>query len=104
MTVEQFAQTYHGRTRRDECGETIIPGKLWKAQPKVGRMYGHQIYEHGDGRFGVLLMFDTPGKWTNAKKKLRAAGCTVRQNGETEGTALFDPEDKTQARFALKIT
>ena len=93
MTVEQFAETYYGRTRRDECGETIIPSKR-----------GHQIYEHGDGRFGVLLMFDTPGQWTNAKKKLLAAGFAVRQNGDTEGTALFNPEDKTQARFAFKIT
>jgi hypothetical protein len=49
-------------------------------------------------------MFDTPGKWTNAKKKLLAAGFTVRQNGDTEGTALFNPEDKSQARFAFKIT
>jgi hypothetical protein len=49
-------------------------------------------------------MFDTPGKWTNAKKKLTAAGFTIRQNAETEGMALFDPEDKAQARFAFKIT
>jgi hypothetical protein len=53
MTVEQFAEKYHGKTRRDECRETVIRGKLWRNQPKPGRIYGHQIYAHGDGRFGV---------------------------------------------------
>lgn len=104
MKVEEFAEKYHGRTRKDECGELIIPGKLWKVQPKAGRMYGHHIYEHGADRFGVMLMFDSARKWNNAKKTLVAAGFTLRQNAETEGTALFDPEDKAQAKLALKIT
>jgi hypothetical protein len=104
MTVEQFAERYHGRTRKDECGEVIIPGKPWKVQPKEGRMYGHHVYEHGSGRFGVMLMFDSARKWNNAKKTLIAAGFTIRQNSDTEGTALFDPEDKAQAKLALKIT
>jgi hypothetical protein len=32
-------------------------------------------------------------KWVNARKKLIAAGFTIRQNGDAEGTALFNPED-----------
>jgi|SRR5882724_1994319 len=121
MTLVEFAEQYRVRTRQDECGETIIPGKLWKVQPNShfaspNRLwqYGHQIYEHGKGQFGLLLMFGTANgneiggtgksaKWVNAQKKLIAAGFTIRQNGDAEGTALFNPEDKAQARFALKL-
>jgi hypothetical protein len=57
MTLVEFAEQYPVHTRKDECGETIIPGKLWKEQPKAGRMYGHQIYEHGNGRLGCCSFF-----------------------------------------------
>src|SRR6267154_3374098 len=114
MTLVEFADHYRVHTRKDECGETIIPGKAWKKQPKAGRMYGHQIYEHGKGQFGLLLMFPVDNgkevggsgksaKWVNAQKTLIAAGFTIRQNGDADGTALFNPEDKAQARFALKL-
>jgi hypothetical protein len=104
LNIDQFAVTRHARVRKDECGEPIINGKLWKHQPKPGRMYGHHIYEHGDGRFGVMLVFDSARKWNNAKKTLTASGFRIKQNAETEGTALFDPENKAQARLAMKIT
>jgi hypothetical protein len=111
VNIDQFAVSYHARTRKDECGERIIMGKVWKVQPKskfrVARelyTYGHHIYEHGDGRFGVMLMFDSARKWNNAKKTLTASGFTIKQNAETEGTALFDPENKAQAKLAMKIT
>jgi hypothetical protein len=104
VNIDQFAVTHHARVRKDECGEPIINGRLWKQQPKPGRMYGHHIYENGDGRFGVMLMFDSARKWNNAKKTLTASGFTIKQNAETEGTALFDPENKSQARLAMKIT
>jgi hypothetical protein len=35
---------------------------------------------------------------------LTASGFAIKQNAETEGTALFDPENKAQAKLALKIT
>ena len=49
MNIDQFAITHHARVRKAECGEPIINGKLWKRQPKPGRMSGHHIYEHGIG-------------------------------------------------------
>jgi hypothetical protein len=121
MTLVEFAEQYRVRTRQDECGETIIPGKLWKVRPKSNFaspnrlwQYGHQIYEHGKGQFGLLLMFPVDNdkeiggsgksaKWVNAQKRLIAAGFTIRQNGDAEGTALFNPDDNAQARFALKL-
>jgi hypothetical protein len=104
VSIDQFAVSHHARVRKDECGEPIINGRLWKQQPKPSRMYGHHIHEHGDGRCGVMLVFDSARKWNNAKKTLTASGFTIKQNAETEGTALFDPENKAQAKLAIKIT
>lgn len=107
MTIEQFAQKYHARTRTED-GETFVPGTQWDTEH-----YGHQIYEHRDDRLALLLMFPVEGhvdggpgksaKWVNAKKKLINAGFTIKQDGDAEGVALFDPEDKAQAKLALKL-
>ena len=42
-------------------------------------------------------------KWANARKKLVNAGFAIKQDGDAEGIALFDPEHKAQARLALKL-
>lgn len=103
MTIEQFAQKYHTRTR-DESGETYIPGTPWPDE-----RYGHQVYEHGNGKFALLLMFPVEdggsksAKWVHARKKLLNAGFTLKQDGDAEGVTLFDPEHKAQARLALKL-
>lgn len=112
MNIEQFAQQYHVQTKRDECSDTILAGKVWRSQPKDG--YGHQIFDNGDGRFGLLLSFEVDNgheiggsgkstKWANAQRKLISAGFTVKQNGDAEGVALFDPKDSAQSRLALKL-
>jgi hypothetical protein len=89
--VKQFADTYRVRARRDECGELILPGRI-----------GH-VYEHGAGKFGLYLSCATPRSWSSAKRTLIAGGFTIRQNGDMEGTALFDPDNEQQARLALEI-
>lgn len=89
--VKHFADTYRVRARRDECGELILLGRI-----------GH-VYEHGAGRFGVYLNCTTKRAWSSAKRTLTAAGFTIRQSGDIEGTALFDPENEQQARLALEI-
>jgi hypothetical protein len=88
-----FAQKYRLRMKRDECGELIIPGRLGESQ----------IYEHSPVRLGVVIMPGKPFVWANARKKLLAAGCQVVQNGDWEGTALFDPQNTTQAQLAIKL-
>jgi hypothetical protein len=88
--IKQFAETYRVLTRRDDCGELIVPGRM-----------GH-VYEHGPGRFGVYVECATKRAWSAAKQTLMAAGFTVRQNGDTEGTALFDPANGPQVRLALE--
>lgn len=109
MTIEQFAQKYRARTRTED-GETFIPGTQWDMEH-----YGHQIYEHDADRLALLLMFPVEAeaheiggsgksaKWVHARKKLINAGFTLKQDGDAEGVALFDPEYKAQAKLALKL-
>jgi len=90
--IREFGKKWRLRTGRDECGETIIPGKR-----------GH-IFDYGDGeRFGLLYMSDQPRLWAYAKKKLVAPKFKLRQDGDTEGIATFNPLDPEAVRLALKI-
>jgi len=103
QSIKEFAEKYRVRTKRDSCGEDIITGKrVPKDMPKRVE-YACHVYDHGDGRFGLLLLLKTKRAWNNAKKELTAAGFTIKQNGDTEGTALFNPEDQTQAGLAFKL-
>jgi len=95
LDFKEFAEKkYRVRTRRDSCGEEII----------TSRNPLRHVYDHGDGkRFGVLLLLKTKQQWTYAKRQLLDAGFTIKQNGETEGTALFNPEDPAQVKLAFKL-
>jgi hypothetical protein len=104
MNIQEFGERHRVKVRKDECGDLAIFGRMWKHQPKVGRQYGHHIYERGDGQLVVCLMFDdSPKKWTYAKRKLAAAGFAIRQDGCGEGTALFDPANAKQSRLAIRL-
>ncbi len=104
MDIKEFAEKYRVRTKRDGCGEEIVTGtRVPKDMPKRVE-YACHVYDHGDGkRFGILLLLKTKLQWTHAKKQLVAAGFTIKQNGDTEGTALFNPEDAAQVRLAFKL-
>jgi hypothetical protein len=102
MKIKQFAESYPVKTRRDNCGEEIIPGKQWQKDMSERKDYRCHVYDNGDGRFGVCLLLGTVGKWNNAKKRLLVAGFALGQSGDTEGTLLFSPADTRQARAAIK--
>jgi hypothetical protein len=102
-TLVHFAETYRVRARRDGCREAIIPGKLRAKDMRARTEYASHLYEHCDGRFGLLLMFGSKRRWGNAKRKLIVAGFEIRQDGHLEGTALFDPANASQARLALEL-
>lgn len=91
MKVEDFASKHRLRVRRAEDGEQIIPGK-----------FGH-IYQHDAETLGLMFMPTGPRRWPRARRKLEAAGFTIWQDADHEGSALFDPTSKTQARLALKV-
>ena len=92
MDIVQFADKHRFKTRLDECGEKIIPGKL-----------GH-IYEYEDNLFGVIVMPNPPRKqyWGFTKKTLVACGMTIVQDGDGEGCAVFDSSDENQVKAAKR--
>ncbi len=91
MKLEDFASNHRLRVRRAEDGEPVIPGK-----------FGN-IYEHDASTLGLFFMPDRPRLWSHARRKLEAAGLTIWQDGDDEGSALFDPTNASQARLALKV-
>lgn len=91
MDIQAFANRYRLRAKRHEDGEPIISGRL-----------GH-IYEHDESTLGLMFLPDRPRLWPNARRKLDTAGFVIWQNGDGEGSALFDPTDKARARLAMKV-
>lgn len=93
MTLVTFAEHSRLKVKRDDCGDAIIPGKN-----------GH-IYEYNDTELGVMFMPVRwcPRTWGNFKRAAATAGMTLRQNGDTEGCLSFEPNNKEQAKLAMKI-
>lgn len=91
MTIKEFAAKHKVRIKLDEDGELIVLAK-----------HG-QIYDYGSGRFGVMFLMDTVGTWNNRRKECERAEERVIQDGETEGTLLFDPLNKEQAKTAIRL-
>lgn len=91
MTLAQFAEKHRLRLKRAEDGNPVIFGRL-----------GH-LYEHDSEMLGLMFMPDRPRMWANARRKLEAAYFTIWQNGDEEGSALFDPTSPAQARIALRV-
>jgi hypothetical protein len=89
--IQDFAQTNGLRTKRDECGEIIVPAK-----------HG-QIYFWGTGRMGIMILSNSVGLWRGRRKKALAGGMENLQNGDTEGTLLFDPVNRDQVRLAIRL-
>jgi len=103
MDIQEFAENHSLKVKMDSCGETIIPGKPRNLERAEDRRH---IYENGDGRFGVSYVHAGPvasvGKYHNAQKRMLEAGFTQGQNGDAEGTFLFDPANETQAKIAIR--
>src|SRR5262249_24114568 len=99
--LTSFAHRHRLKTSRDECGETIIPGRRG------------QIYEYSDETLGVMFMPAKtkaepwgkwcPRTWCNFRRAAEAAGMAVLQNGDSEGCLGFDPGNREQVRLALTI-
>lgn len=91
MTVEAFAEQHRLRLRRNDCGEHFIPCRRG------------QILDYGDGRFGVMILNDSPRVWGNARRSMEAAHFEILQDGEEEGVGLFDPTNARQVKVAFKV-
>ncbi len=92
-SIQHFAGQHRFRVRRAEDGEAVIKGR-----------HG-QIYFHSDGVFGALLIPNRhrPRLWPGARRRLEAVGCKIWQNGDHEGSVLFDPVNLQQCRLVLKM-
>ena len=91
MKLEDFAAKYRLKVRREEDGEPVIPGNF-------GR-----LYQHDAETLGLMFLPGRPRLWPHARRKLETAGLTIWQNGDDEGSALFDPANTVQARLTLKV-
>ena len=93
MHLNHFSRQHRLRVRRAKDGEAVINGR-----------HG-QIYFHSDGVFGALLMPNghRPRLWPGARRWLEAVGCTIWQNGDHEGSVLFDPANLKQCRLVLRV-
>jgi hypothetical protein len=93
MDLEQFAQQNNVKTKRDDCGDTIVAGRFGHITD------GYATLE----RLGVYVNHKTPKKWNNARRAAEAIGMVAKQNGDVDGVLLFDPANKPQVKLALKI-
>jgi hypothetical protein len=93
IDLQRFADEHRYKTRIDEDGTKIIPGKV-----------GH-VYERDDQCFGVMVMSDkgTAGKWNNARRSCLAVGMTLLQDGDMEGSLGFDPANREQVKLAIRV-
>jgi hypothetical protein len=99
MKISAFAERYRLKLRREPGRD---PGD--STQIIAGRL-GH-IYEYDTVVFGVMFIPSgaiRPRLWHSSREKGLAAGMTLLQDGDWEGTLLFDPHDGNQAKLAIKI-
>jgi len=93
MTIFEFASKHRLRIKRDECGEQTVLGK-------------RGIISEFDTSKGLLaatiLGAPSAQHWNTHSRAMRAAGCTIAQNGDAEGTVVFDPADTNQTDAALR--
>lgn len=91
ITLKQFASEHRLRMKRDDCGDLNIFGKRG------------EIYEYGSGVFGVTILHaPTAQHWNTYRKKFKEAGGRITQDGDTEGTAVFDPTNAKHTKLAIE--
>lgn len=67
-----------------------------------------QLFEYGNS-LALMCICEGAAKWTpkkygNARRACEAAGMIVLQDGDCEGSLMFDHRDGTQAKLAIKVT
>jgi hypothetical protein len=92
FTIITFARRERLRMRRDGDGTVIVAGRL-----------GH-LYEAAPGLMALMIMPDPPrGRyWGCLRQRLKQCGFEILQDADGEGSAGFDPYDRTQIPLAIK--
>lgn len=93
MDIKRFAEKYGLRVKRDDCGESFIPCRRG------------QIYKHGSCWFGAMVIGRNASArvWSSVKRALSAAGFTPHQDGDCEGSLLFNGDNEAQCREAIRV-
>lgn len=90
--LRAFAERHRLRLRRGDDGDLRFPGRAG------------EICAFGDGRMAVLVLEGTVRRWRFRKREGLASGMEFIQDGDTEGTLLFDPSNEEQVRVAIRIS
>lgn len=93
LEMKSFADKFRLKLKRDECGELYVPCRRG------------QIHDHGNGKFAVLMIGPaaTPRAWSATCPTLLRAGFVLHQDGDAEGSLLFDHANVEQCRLAIWI-
>jgi hypothetical protein len=93
--LARFAAKYSLRVQHDECDDPVILGK-----------HGH-LYEYSPTELGLMILppdgNPRPRLWNSISKECIASGMILRQNGDAEGALSFSPENKEQAKLAIRM-
>jgi hypothetical protein len=97
MEITDFAIKYRLKVTKDECGDSVI----------VGRIDQSNIYEYSDTEFGVMIITDgrKPPRtqlYNTFKRVCLGVGMTLRQSGDAEGAFSFDWSNPAQVKAAIK--
>jgi hypothetical protein len=93
--LNKFALKYRFNIKHDPGdGTDIIHGSEGNSH----------IFQYGDDLLGVMIMpdTDTAHRWNSARSAFVAAGMTICQDGDCEGTATFDSENAEQGKLAIR--
>mgnify|MGYP003634938165 FL=1 len=96
---KKFCEENRIRYALDDCGNPISPSR-------VRKFSGDHLWWTGtdDGRTGVTVERTTPATYNSIKKKLIEAGCTLEQEGDSEGNFFVAQESVLKAAELLKVT
>ena len=96
---KKFCEENRIRYAIDDCGNPISPSR-------VRKFANDHLWWTGtdDGRIGVTVERLTPATYKGIRKKLIEAGCTVQQDGDSEGNFFVMQEHAVKVAELIKAT
>jgi hypothetical protein len=93
MCMRRFAARYHQTiSQDDDGGQMTVRGQH------------REIYTYDDEyHMAALIDGGMANEWKWIKKKLKAAGCLILEDGETGGLAVFDLANTKAAWAAIRV-
>jgi hypothetical protein len=97
MGTKEFAIKHRLRIRMLD-DERVIP---CRSKSATGRDLTH-ICRHDDSLLMAVWFGNSARRWGNVSRAVLAAGCLRWQDGDSEGSVLFDPLDRRQAKAIIE--